>query len=307
MVVIDPPVALLELHATPAEFMGERDAAVATGNLARVAALDASDTGRDLANFVDLQSYRRVELAPGATLYRGPGERRRLLLAFTGRRDRLGLPTPVFLQHMDARRWDVLLLRDAQRCHFRMGVAGVGDSVPQVHAWLAKEVARYRHAATLGVSAGGLPAVWAGMALGLYRVICLSGQRPQDVQRLFGKDAVPTPFDAACACVDVAKPRPLVFVHGGGHAADTQFSAELATLTGGIPFGVPGCRVHGMPGFVWQRGRLQAFLDAALMAPFDATFPLRLARSLRDPAALGVSARADQIPAVAKGVAPDGN
>jgi hypothetical protein len=305
VIAADPSVAVLELHATPLEFMGERDAAVAAGNLARVAEMDASETGRDLAKWPDLQPYRRINLAAGATLYRGPGARRRLLIAFTGRRDRLGLPGPVFLQHMDAKRWDVLLLRDVQRCHFRQGVVGVGTTAVQVHVWLAQQVARYRHAATLGFSSGGLPAVWAGMALGVNRVICLSGQRPQDVQRLFGKGPVLPAYDAACACLDAAVPRPIIFVHGAGHGADAQFATALAAQTGGLSFAATGCRVHGVPGFIWQRGRLQAFLEVALMGPLDEAMPNRLARSLRG--ASGLPARANQIPAVAKGIAPDGD
>jgi hypothetical protein len=78
----EPPLAMLEHFATPGEFMGERDAAVAMGDQARLAQLDGSLTGIDLAKFAQLQPFRRVEVASGATLYRGPGARRRLLIAF---------------------------------------------------------------------------------------------------------------------------------------------------------------------------------------------------------------------------------
>jgi hypothetical protein len=298
---------MLEHFATPGEFMGERDAAVAMGDQARLAQLDGSLTGIDLAKFAQLQPFRRVEVASGATLYRGPGARRRLLIAFGGRGDRIGPPTPVFLQCIDATRWDVLLLRDPHLCHFRLGVAGVGKTFAAIMPWLAPKAARYHHVATLGYSAGGLAAIWAGLALGVDRAICVSGQRPQDVNRLFGRGEVPTPFTSTCACLDGTVRRPFAFVHAAHHVQDTDFAQSLAGLTGGMAIAAPGYNMHPLLGYLWMRGHLQGFLDVALTAPMNANLPGRVTAQLRSVQPPFLSARADQIPAVAKGVAPDGD
>ena len=306
-VLHDPALAMLEHRATPGEFMGERDAAAAAGNMARLALLEKSLAGIDLAKFAEPQPFHRVEIASGATLYRGPGGRRRLLIAFGGRGDRIGPPTPVFLQCIDAARWDVLLLRDPKLCHFRLGVAGVGKNFAAVLPWLAPKAARYNYVATLGYSSGGLAAIWAGLALGADRAICVSGQRPQDVNRLFGKGAVPTPFTAACACLDATVRRPFAFVHAANHAEDASFAQSLAGVTGGMAIAAPGYNMHPVLGYMWMRGHLQGFLDTVLMAPMNTNLPGRVTAHFRSVQPPYLSARADQIPAVAKGVAPDGD
>lgn len=295
----DPTLRTLESRATPAEFLGERDAAEAAGNLARLAELDGCDTGKDLADFVGLQPYRRLEVAAGATLYRGPGARRRLLIGFADAQDALGVPIPAFLQRMDAQRWDVLVLRDAEQCDYQRGVAGVGDDMAQVQAWLAVFVARYRHCATFGVRGGGLAAVWTGMALAAERAVCLSGQ---GVAHLNGQG-----FDAACAGLPDALQRSFLFAHGDGHADDADVARKMAAQTRGTAFAVPGSGDQALGDFLWKCGRLQAFLDVLLMGRMDAKYPALLARSLRVETALRVAARANQIPPVAKRVLPDGH
>jgi hypothetical protein len=303
----DPPLTLLEHHATPGEFMGERDAAAAAGDLERLAKLDASLTGIDLAKFSDPQPFHRIPIASGATLYRGPGARRRLLIGFGGRGAWIGPPVPVFLQCIDATRWDVLILRDPQLCHFRNGVAGVGKTFATVTSWLAPKAAKYNHVTCLGYSAGGLPAVWAGMALGADRVICVSAQRPRDVNRLFKTSAVPTAFDAACACVDGSVSRPFAFFHAATHTEDAGTAQALAAQTGGSAVGAEGYNMHSLLGYMWMRGHLQGFLDLALMAPMNANLQRRMTQHLRLPAAPFLSARPNQIPTVTKGVAPNGD
>jgi hypothetical protein len=305
--VPDVPLKMLEDFATPGEFMAERDAAIAAGHMQRRALLDGSLAGKDLAKFAEPQPFSRHQVATGATLYRGPGGRKRLLICFGGRGGWIGPPTPVFLQCIDAARWDVLILRDVHLCHFRLGVAGIGTNFAAVIRWLGTKAARYNHVTCLGYSAGGLPAVWTGLALGADRVICISGQRPQDVNRLFTKATLPGAYDAACACVDASITRPFGFIHAAGHAADKSFADGMAEQMGGLAIGAVGYNMHSLLGYMWMRGHLQGILDIALTAPLNAALQGRFTRHLRTPASPYLTARADQIPAVAKGVAPDGN
>jgi hypothetical protein len=79
-------------------------------------------------------------------------------------------------------------------------------------------------------------------ALGVELDICLSGQRPQDVQHLFTAGPVPTAFDAACTCRDGAGVQPIVFAHAAAHVDDA--------LTSPVDAGLPqrlSCAAQGLP------------------------------------------------------------
>jgi hypothetical protein len=118
---IQAEVRRLESDLGPLEFAGRMEE---EGELGQ--ALRTSVAGAFLSGAGEPQPFARRVLAPGASLYSAAGgaAERALLVGFCGRADRLMLPLPVVLQHLPARDWDLLLLRDSHKAHYRGDAKG---------------------------------------------------------------------------------------------------------------------------------------------------------------------------------------
>ena len=255
----NPALDLMEDRATPNEFMGERDAAAAAGDLARVAELDQSQTGRMFAGLSRLEPYVRHELVAGATLYRragGADQQRNLLVGFCGRKNRLGLAAPCILQNLDADEWDVILLRDVRKSFYLKGVAGIGGDFAAVIAWLTDQVRAARRTVTCGSGLGGLPAMWAAGALGADHAVSLAAVRPP-------QHLPPVPFNEA------AVPQAL-YVYNAATASEVRFAHDMAKADGVVPFAAPGKHAMGFLNRIMEQGQLKLFLEIALRQPVDA-------------------------------------
>ena len=85
------------------------------------------------------EPFLRRRLSRAHTLYQGPdqSQHKELLIAVTGAARRMMVPVPVFLQHLDARRFDVLLLQDRNRDSYQRGLAGTdARRVADIPVWL---------------------------------------------------------------------------------------------------------------------------------------------------------------------------
>lgn len=235
---------------------------------------DESDDGLGLiakstktANFLSRvdapQAFRREQIASGAFLYRMDDAIRPLLVVFTGRTKRPMLPVPAFLQFFDSHDWNVLMLRDERRLHYRDGVEGfassMADLAPKVRDLAGKNV----DVLALGTSMGGLPAIRLQLFGGADRAISICGRFPADAQLLLSAQTVPDPFDPICACLD-QKERPLLFVHPAGSVTDAQEAALAARLTGGHTWAVPSTESHGLLGQLWEKGRMSEIFPGIL-------------------------------------------
>ncbi|MGE0666255.1 MAG: hypothetical protein AB7O49_06820 [Sphingomonadales bacterium] len=136
-----------------------------------------------------VQPYGRRRIAPHVALYpgrRGEGEPRELLVAFCGLADRLQVPVPVVLQHLDARRYDVLLLRDPTKRIYLQGVPDYAPDLAQVAERIRRDLdlSGYHAIQTFGTSGGGWAAFTVGTLLGAERAISMSGRPPGATFRL---------------------------------------------------------------------------------------------------------------------------
>jgi hypothetical protein len=107
-----------------------------------------------------------------------------LLICFSGNAQRLMLPTPVFLQHIDAQTTDVVYLRTEKHCGYRKGILGVAGELDASIAALEclLRVREYRRVATIGTSGGALPAILAGLQLSVDAVLSIGPNNPNDVR-----------------------------------------------------------------------------------------------------------------------------
>lgn len=135
-----------------------------------------------LAGKLRPEPFDRIRLRRDVYLFSGPdaGARKRLLIVFAGGAKRPMMPVHVFLQHLNAERTDVLFLRDPQRDAFRGGLFGIGSTVEDVIDALPNliDCSSYAGVSTLGTSAGGIPALLAGLSLGARSILSVGGNHP---------------------------------------------------------------------------------------------------------------------------------
>jgi hypothetical protein len=198
-----------------------------------------------------------------------PTSQKSLVICFTGVARRLFMPIPVFLQHLSADRFDLLVLRDPSRHGYRNGVAGVADDfeglVREVGTMFDRDA--YRSVVTYGTSGGGLPAIVTALRLGLDKGVSVSGKGPLDPR-----------WQSICdggvgamlrELVRTANGSPnLLLVHGAGSEPDADAARSLAQF---VP--VSTLVVHGREGQkighnavfpLLLESRLGAFLECAL-------------------------------------------
>lgn len=217
-----------------------------------------------------LEPFRLVEDAEGFSHYAatGPSQGRTHLTVFAGAASRPGTWTPVFLQAIDARRVEVLILRDRSGGHFRAGCPGLADSLPGLVAAIDARVRAggYARHIAMGVSRGGGAALGFGRLAGCERAIAFGALPRSDPLRLLAGQPMPPAFDPLCDCLsDLATP--LFAVFAGGNAPDAAHAETLTTLYGGTRLKVPDLSDHGVVHHVSAMGRLPELMRAVLDGP----------------------------------------
>jgi len=149
------------------------------------------------------EPYVQQAIVPGVKLYRGreDPEGRALVVVLSGRHPRPMVAISVFLQHLPAELFDVLLVYDETNSHYTAGVEGYATDLlsltRRVHAEFASRgYARVYH---YGVSSGGFPALRMGLMAPAHRSIAIGGLFQWPIDRLLSGAKV-TAFDPICAC-----------------------------------------------------------------------------------------------------------
>lgn len=224
----------------------------------------------DLPGEDALQPFHRQSISENVSFYSdgaAPADKT-LLICFAGLGGRLGVPTPNFLQHLDARRFDVLLLRDPQKSRFRFGVDDLA-----AHFFGLIEVIRerfrpqtYRRVVTYGNSMGGTAALRAGLFLAAERAIAVGARDSNDpVMLLLGRHPGPA-FDPICDCLS-ERPLAGLIVYPGGCEADADGARKLRARGAGRIVVVPRLELHNVAAHFWNRGELGGYLAHLIDAP----------------------------------------
>ena len=210
------------------------------------------------------QGFKRDALAENMLLYRNPTENaggKTLLVGFAGNARRLMMPIAIFLQCLDSRVWDVVLLRKGleQRTFFE-GVYGVAGTFPDLLEYVRKAVSaeRYCRVMTFGTSGGGLAAIVAAMLLGANRGVSVCGAPPT------------SPLDPWWESQFAGRPRHAVglpqlhYVYGAGSQYDRQSALALQGFFGGMLHPVAGVDDHYALKPMLKAGQFQTFLNELL-------------------------------------------
>ena len=270
--------ALVEMESLlpPADYMAALDRLAAARPEAR-ADLVARRAAERLSGQT-LAAFRLAEQGPGHSHYAAPGAAsgRTLVTLLTGAASRPGTWTPVFLQALDARQVEVLMLRDRTGRHFRNGCPGLAETLPGL---VDKIDARFRGGGyarhvVLGVSRGGHAALGVGQLARAERAIAFGATPRSDPLRLLAGEPMPPAYDPLCACL--TSPVPIIAIHGEANAQDASHARMVTSLYGGTRLAVRGLADHGIIHHVSATGRLPALLRMALDMPTDrpeAVFP----------------------------------
>lgn len=243
---------------------------------ARLTAMLATHMDKIVGDFVEAGKERaevflRVPVVRDVWLFSKGGERsgKTLIIAFTGNADRLMMPTPTFMQHLDADAVDVLLLVDRTKEGYRRGLAGTAESIEDLILALPKlgQTQRYRRVVTAGTSGGGLPSVLAGLKLGVDAVMAVGCRTPHAGrwQDLPGVGLGGAELLAGWQSETTA--RNVSIIHGAQYTQDAAAAVDIAKLITArvVPVSVDGIEVQHNALYPLVRARrFSAFLHEHL-------------------------------------------
>jgi len=154
-----------------------------------------------------------------------------LLVGFTGRAQRMMMPSAVFLQQLDSKKADVALLCDPLRSGYRQGMRRVGESLGSMLNALPQllHMSEYQSVVSMGTSAGGLPAVLAALQLNLSAAMSVGGASPDDPRWALPDGAGARDLIDRCTKESARLPR-LYLVFGEDSIADRTNAEELEAL-----------------------------------------------------------------------------
>jgi len=229
------------------------------------------------------ERFARRTIVPDVTMYSSGGATRdkTLAICFAGSAQRLMMPVPCFLQHLDASRFDVVVLRDAARRGFRAGIPGVGGNLTQVVEKIGENQRRsYGSVVSYGTSGGGVPALWAALQLKLEKGVSVGGNSPEDSRwTLWGDGGVAVPFRYY---LERNQGRTeLLLVHGADAPEDAEAARQMREAVPADLVAVSGrdgrpCK-HNATLPLLEGGVLGRFLELALQPGSDLDELRRLA------------------------------
>ncbi len=231
------------------------------------------------------QDFMRCRLGRHINWYKsaqGETLNKTLVICFTGIAQRMMIPLPVFLQHIDATDCDVVMIRYPRGKGYRYGLEGVADGFAATVVKLGEilPVQQYARTVTIGVSGGGLPAVMTALRLNFDAALSFSGGHPEDPrwQEASGPSAATLLRDFM---QHTNKNVQVFLAYGADSKADEHAAMALGQL---LPSSIirigdektPVGHVSLYPLLIW--GQLSRFLRETVLAPrveSDVLFPIQ--------------------------------
>jgi len=203
--------------------------------------------------------YTRHQIRPDIAFYQG-GESpagRALLFVLCGRVPRPMMANALFVQHVPARLFDVVVMSDASNNHYANGIDGYADSLFSLGRRLADDfhASRYGRVYYYGVSSGGLPAVRLGLLAQAFRSIAIGGLFAWPIHRLRNGEQFQA-FDPICAC-NAGHRDDVIFVHATKQR-DTQAARQAVRIIGGQGLRITSTEEHNVVHQLFVAGQLDA-------------------------------------------------
>lgn len=217
--------------------------------------------------------FVRKRLGRAVVIYEAGGDRagKTLVVCFSGNFQRMMMPTPIFLQSIDANSADVVLLRTEKHKGYRTGIQGLTSDLQSSLAALKTllKFDEYRRVVTVGTSGGAMPALLSALYWRAAACLSVSPNNPEDDRwRSFtggeGASGLFRHFGMG------EKPPPVHIVYGENSIKDAESAKAIESI-------LPSVRLVPVRGAghvalfpLLERGELGGVLQRAL---FDAGLP----------------------------------
>ncbi len=215
------------------------------------------------------EPFRRRRLRHSVWTFSSGLDRRQkiLLICFSGNAQRLMMPTPVFLQHIDARGADIAYLRTESLTGYRQGIRGVADDLDASIAVLdgLLNVRDYGVVATMGTSGGALPAILAGLRLGADAVLSVAPNNPNEARWTeLGNAKGLSELWRRCAVAGTKTPE-VNLVYGGKSEKDAVAASVIASCIGVREIRIVPGAPHGALEPLVERGQFGDLLRSTVL------------------------------------------
>jgi hypothetical protein len=227
-----------------------------------------------------IQNFQRKPITSSIELFQSAGNDqgdKTLLLSFCGAYPfrPLALPTAIFLQHIPAERFDVLVLRDPAGLFFLKGVSNYVQSIDALADRIAAEIShtRYRAVRSCGISAGGYAALVVGELLNAECAVSFSTGHPASFLRsskltVAGLDGYEA--DRMLAKRDRRSVTKMLNIFGQENLKDREVAKSLSqTFPGLHNLAVAGIKSHLVVVELIRKNALKKFLDRTLLGALD--------------------------------------
>jgi hypothetical protein len=246
----------LENICTPLEIAGFAKLAKSRASLEATRSWLQKHEKRTPELFQTPQQYGRHVISQYMIVYESrenEKHKKDLLIAFTGNARRLMMPISVFLQFLDSRSWDVVVLKKCPRNSYLLGLEAIADDFLGLTKSLERKLSprQYRRTLTLGVSGGGFAAALAAIMIGAARGICVSGGVPRSGVTDWNPDVKDHGVD-------------LRFVFAEQNPKDKDLAIAAAEFLGGRPHPIAGVRSHSVLAQLLEEKQLAKFLHEML-------------------------------------------
>ena len=182
-----------------------------------------------------IELYRRYELHDAVVLFSADRKapRRNLVISLTGANQRLMMPISTYLQNFDGKTTDILYVRDSSRQGYRGGIPGLADDMAEIGPALTGliDAEAYARRVSIGVSAGGMPALVVALRLGLDATLVCGGSSPERGQ--FDRDGVPKLGDRLAQWREAAPQTRVILGYGAQDTTDESAAADIARCVAG--------------------------------------------------------------------------
>lgn len=213
------------------------------------------------------EPFVRRKLRSPLTFFEAEGDKANKILAicFGGNAQRMMMPMPVFLQHLNADCVDVAFLTDPRRQSFRHGVDGIAPNmellINELKTLLGIE--KYQGVVAIGTSSGGTPAILTAVKLGLDAGLSVGGNGPDDPGWLMD-DGIETGYLLSQYSKQTSVEPRLFLVFGSDIPKDRLAAEAIASIVPStlIPISDPSGPVgHNALYSLLTQGKLTEFLN----------------------------------------------
>ena len=217
-----------------------------------------------------IQPFTRTSLSGNVQYYHaGPGNgTKSLLIGFCGNYQRLMMPLPLFLQHVPADLFDVVILKDPERNFFLQGVSDYASSLAELPERLDRDLSLTRYASVrcIGTSAGGAAALVAGTVFGAERALSFGGGHPaRAAESLAARGLNGNELDFVFVNAERSCGRKLAFF-GEANEIDRETAASLCRAYPGTRMApVRSVSTHNIFFELFERRELAAFFADTLL------------------------------------------